>query len=63
VYHTNKECHTIDSRVREVSDSELQHHELKLCQWCDPDIEHPNKGVEQDHSYQKLLKEAGENNE
>lgn len=61
VYHTNPNCSTLKADVREVTQSEIQHHELELCQWCDPEIDHPNAGVEQDHSYQKLLQEAPKN--
>lgn len=61
VYHTDKECPTPKANVREVTENEIQHHELELCQWCDPETDHPNAGVEQDHSYRKFLREAGKN--
>lgn len=57
VYHTNKDCECLKSSVREVTENELKHHELRLCEWCDPDKD-PNAQFEQDHSYQERLKRA-----
>ena len=57
VYHTNKDCGCLKGTVREVTKNELKHHELRLCQWCDPD-KTPNAQYEQDRSYQAALKEA-----
>jgi predicted secreted Zn-dependent protease len=63
VFHTDKDCQTLKGRVRPVTESEIEYHELTLCQWCDPETESPNAQYEQDFSYQEALKEAAENNE
>ena len=58
VYHVDRECTRIRSNVRVVADSEIAYHDLTMCKWCDPEIEHPNAQYEQDHSYHKALKDA-----
>jgi len=63
VYHTSKDCQTLKGRARVATESEITHHELELCEWCDPDKENPNAQYEQDHSYQEALKKAAKNNE
>jgi len=58
VYHSSRECKRLKGNGRPVTEAEIEYHELRLCQWCDPDVEHPNAQREQDYSYQKALKEA-----
>lgn len=56
VFHTDKECPRLRSDPREVSDSEVDFHELTLCKWCSSD---PSPDYsEQDHSYHKRALEA-----
>ena len=57
-YHTNRNCKRLESDTRPVPQSEIEYHDLTLCQWCDPEVENPNAQYEQDHSYQKALKQA-----
>lgn len=63
VYHTDRDCTRLKGNGRPVTEAEVEYHELRLCQWCDPEIEHPNAQYEQDFSYQKALKEAAKDNE
>jgi len=63
VYHTDRNCQTLKGVVRPATDSEIEYHDLELCEWCDPDVEDPNAQYEQDHSYQEALKEAAKDNE
>jgi len=60
VFHTNKDCQGLDrSTVREVTENELEHFDLRLCQYCNPDVK-ANNPSEQDRSHLKALKEAAE---
>jgi hypothetical protein len=58
VYHIDRNCTRLKGTGRPVSDSEIEYHNLRLCQWCDPDVDHPNAQHNQDYSYQEALKEA-----
>jgi len=62
VYHTDRGCTRLKGSGRVVTEAEIEYHDLRLCQWCDPD-EQPNAQYEQDFSYQKALKEAAKDNE
>jgi len=57
VYHTDPECVSIKESCREVSDSEIEYHELELCSWC-RDGQSPNEPEKQDNSHINALKEA-----
>lgn len=60
VYHTNEDCQRLDrSTVREATENEVEYFELRLCQYCNPDI---NPTVQQDQSkaHYNALKEAAE---
>lgn len=63
VYHTDRDCKRLKSDIRVAPESEIEYHNLTLCQWCDPEITDPNAQYEQDHSYQEALKKQAENNE
>jgi len=60
VYHTSKDCQGLDrSTVREATKNEIEYFELRVCQYCDPDVQ-PNNPSEQDRSHLNALKEAAE---
>lgn len=58
VFHTDKDCQGLDrSTVREATENEIEYFELRLCEYCDDDIQ-PNNPRDQDQSYYKALREA-----
>lgn len=60
VFHTDKECQGLDrSSVREATENEIEYFELRLCQYCNPDVQ-PNSPKQQDQSHYEALKEAAE---
>jgi len=60
VFHTDKECQGLDrSTVREATQNEIEYFDLRLCQYCNPDIK-ANHPTDQDRSHLKALKEAAE---
>ena len=63
VYHTDENCTRLKPGYRPVTESEIEYHNLRLCEWCDPEITHPGANTDQDHGFQEALKEAAKNNE
>ena len=63
VFHINTDCNRIKSTVRPVDKAEIRYHELKLCQYCNPNIDDPQNRSKQDKTYQKALKAAAKNHE
>jgi len=60
VYHTNKDCVRLDrSTVREATQNEIEHFELRLCDYCNPEVDaaQPQK---QSRKHYKALQEAAE---
>jgi Zn ribbon nucleic-acid-binding protein len=60
VYHTNPECQTVET-IRPASDHEIEHQELALCAYCDPE-KTPTK-TEQSRDHYKALKKAAQKND
>lgn len=57
VFHTDRNCVRIKSNIRPVDETEINHHDLRLCKFCDPEIDDPINRSKQDLSYQQALKE------
>ena len=60
IYHTDPDCHFASDSLREVSESEVEYHDMRLCKWCDPD-KNPNSQSKTDRSAYNALLEAGKN--
>lgn len=61
VYHISKDCQALDhSTVREATQNEVEYFDLRLCQYCNPDVQ-ANNPRNQDQSYQKALQDAAQN--
>jgi len=58
VYHTDPECQSVEN-VRPASELEIEHHNLDLCAYCDPERE-PTKSTQSRKQY-NALKEAAKN--
>jgi len=58
VYHTNRNCRSAEN-LRPASDHEINHHNLQLCEYCDPE-KNPT-GNQQSRGHFESLKEAAKN--
>jgi hypothetical protein len=54
-YHIDPDCARLEE-YREVSQDEIQYHNLTLCEFCDPD-KNP-RDADQDKSHYRALQEA-----
>jgi hypothetical protein len=58
VYHTDPNCRSVEN-VRPASDHEIEHHNLDLCEYCDPEKNPTHTNQSREHY--KALKEAAKN--
>lgn len=61
VYHTSKTCPYGPENLREVSEEEIEYHDMHICQWCNG--EHPNHNEYAGTKLATKLKRLGQANE
>lgn len=61
VFHTDTDCRFAPDEMREVSESEIEYHDMRLCKWCDPD-KNPNSGSKTNRDAYQALVKLGEQN-
>lgn len=57
-YHLKHDCDRLNGTTRPVTMSEIRFHEMRLCQYCNPNIPDPQNRAKQTLKYQNALKEA-----
>lgn len=61
VFHTDPDCNFGPDNVREVSDEEIEFHNMRICRWCNG--ENPNSGAVYGTKLATKLKRLGEAND
>jgi len=62
VYHIDKECERLRSEPMEVHPSEIEYHNLRCCDYCNPETPDPKRENNSSFKHYEALKAAAREN-